>query len=429
MTHANDPGSAASASGSRKTRWLRRVGLLAGLLALLAAVAILAPPLEHFMNRVEPGPLPEVSPQAARLHDAAFVVDLHADSLLFGRDLSRRSDTGHVDLPRLREGGVGLQVFAAPTVVPLGMDMERTSSNALDMLDWAGDLLRPGLGRSSPMQRALMIAQALEVLARESGGRLVVVRSREDLRELQEARSEDPGTVGAVLAIEGAHAMEGDPDNLQVLFEAGYRIVGLTHFFDNAYAGSAHGEAKGGLSPLGRQTLAEMQSLGMLADIAHLSPRATHELLDQASTPVVFSHGGVKGTCDNTRNLSDAMLQRVADGGGVVGIGYWDWATCGTAPEDVARAVRYVIDTVGDDHAALGSDYDGGVSVSFDTSKLSVLTQAMLDAGIPEPSIRKVLGENALRVLDLGLPWEGDAKPASQSRSMPARRGQRASTG
>ena len=424
MNVTQDPGSTTPA---KKTRWPRRLGMLVSLLALLAGIAVLGPPLERFMNRVEPGPLPKVSPQAARLHDSAFVVDLHADSLLFGRDLSTRSDTGHVDLPRLREGGVGLQVFAAPTVVPLGMNMERTSSNALDLLDWSGDLLRPGLGRSSPMQRALLIAQALEALARESGGRLVVVRSREDLRELQEARSENPGVVGAVLAIEGAHAMEGDPDNLQVLFDAGYRIVGLTHFFDNAYAGSAHGEAKGGLSPLGRQTLAEMQSLGMLADIAHLSPRATHELLDQASTPVVFSHGGVKGTCDNTRNLSDAMLQRVADGGGVVGIGYWDWATCGTAPGDVARAVRYVIDAVGDNHVALGSDYDGGVSVSFDTSQLPVLTQAMLEAGIPEPSIRKVLGENALRVLDLGLPWEGDAESAARARSMPARSRKRAS--
>ena len=383
----------------------RRRGLLAGLLALTVVGVIFTPPPEAFFNRVESGPLPKVSEHAQSIHASAFVVDLHADSLLFGRDLSRRSDTGHVDLPRLREGGVGLQVFAVPTVVPLGMDMERTPSDFVDMLDWGGNLLRPGLGSSSPMQRALMAAATLDVLVRESRGRLILVRSREDLRRLREARREDPGVVGAVLAIEGAHAMEGDPENLRALFDAGYRMLGLTHFFDNAYAGSAHGERKGGLSPLGRRTLAEMQALGMIADIAHLSPQATEELLDLVSAPVVFSHGGVKGTCDNTRNLSDALLRRVADGGGVVGIGFWDWAACGTAPEDVARSVRYVIDTVGDDHVALGSDYDGGVSVRFDTSQLSVLSQAMLNAGIPEPSIRKALGGNALRVLDLGLPW------------------------
>jgi len=381
------------------------IALLATLFALLALVAVFAASPERFLNRVEDGPLPEVSERAAAIHDSTLVVDLHADSLLFGRDLSRRSTTGHVDLPRLREGGVGLQVFAVPTVVPLGMNMERTPSDPVDMLSWTGDLLRPGLGDSSPMQRAQLAAATLLRLSRESRGQLILVRSREDLRELREARRENPRVVGALLAIEGAHALEGKPENLGALFDAGYRMIGLTHFFDNEYAGSAHGERKGGLSALGRHTLKEMESLGMIADIAHLSPQATEELLELVSTPVVFSHGGVKGTCDNTRNLSDSLLQRVADGGGVVGIGYWDWATCGTDPADIARSLRYVIDTVGDDHVALGSDYDGGTLVRFDTSQLPVLSQAMLDAGIPAPSIRKALGENALRVLDVGLPW------------------------
>ena len=120
--------------------------------------------------------------------------------------------------------------------------------------------------------------------------------------------------------------------------------------------------------------------------------------------PVVFSHGGVKGACDNVRNLSDAHVRRIADQGGVVGIGYWDWAACGTTPAEVVRAIQHVIGLVGDENVGLGSDYDGGTSVAFDTSQLVLLTQAMLDAGLPERSIRRVLGENALRAIEQGLP-------------------------
>jgi microsomal dipeptidase-like Zn-dependent dipeptidase len=97
-------------------------------------------------------------------------------------------------------------------------------------------------------------------------------------------------------------------------------------------------------------------------------------------------------------------LKKIAATGGVVGIGYWKEAVCGTAPADVARAIRYVVDLIGDDHVALGSDYDGGTTVAFDASQIAVVTQAMLDAGLSEDSVRKVLGENALRVLTATLP-------------------------
>src|SRR5204862_2177488 len=120
--------------------------------------------------------------------------------------------------------------------------------------------------------------------------------------------------------------------------------------------------------------------------------------------PVLSSHGGVKGTCANNRTLSDAHLRGIAATGGVIGIGYWKEAVCGTAPADVARAIRYAVDLVGDEHVALGSDYDGGTAVSFDAGQLPVLTQAMLDAGLAETSVRRVLGENALRVLAATLP-------------------------
>ena len=93
----------------------------------------------------------------------------------------------------------------------------------------------------------------------------------------------------------------------------------------------------------------------------------------------------MRGTCDNQRNLSDEQVQRIADGGGVIGIGYWEWAVCGRAPADIARAIAYVIRLVGADHAGLGSDYDGATTVGFDTRHLMAVTQALIDEGLERP--------------------------------------------
>lgn len=198
--------------------------------------------------------------------------------------------------------------------------------------------------------------------------------------------------------------MRAHPERITMLFEAGYRMMGLAHFFDNAYAGSAHGVVRGGLTELGRTTITEMESLGMVVDLAHLSPQAMDEVLDFVTRPTVYSHGGVRGTCDNQRNLSDEQLVRIAEGGGVVGIGYWETAVCGLAPSDVARAILYAVERIGPDHVALGSDYDGGTTVGFDTANLPALTQALFDAGLDERAVRKILGENVLRVLTSTLP-------------------------
>jgi membrane dipeptidase len=186
-------------------------------------------------------------------------------------------------------------------------------------------------------------------------------------------------------------------------------MIGLTHFFDNDYGGSAHGVEQGGLSDLGRHTIREMERLGITLDLAHLAPTAVDEALVLSTRPTVFSHGGVRGTCDNQRNLSDAHVKRIAAGGGVIGIGYWETAVCGTSPADIARAIAYVVGLVGPDHAALGSDYDGGTTVGFDTSSLASLTQAMLDEGLRETTVRKVLGGNVLRVISQNLPPAGVA--------------------
>lgn len=365
--------------------------------------------LESLINRVEPVTLPTIQPRAEALHSTSFVADLHSDSLLFERNLLERSGVGHVDLPRLQEGGVALQVFSLPTIVPYGLNVEKNEAGGLEMLTLAGIVQLSPTAWLGPTGRSLHHAERLRDFAQASNDELVLIETRADLAQLQAARAAGGNATGGMLALEGAHALEGKPENLQVLFDAGYRMIGLTHFFDNAYAGSAHGVERGGLTALGRQTIQEMERLGMTLDLAHLAPKAVDEALDLSTQPTVFSHGGVRGTCDNQRNLSDAHVRRIAEGGGVIGIGYWETAVCGTTPADVAAAIVYIASLVGAEHAAFGSDYDGGTTVGFDTSALAALTQAMLDGGLSESQVRRVLGDNVLRVLSANLPPAGTA--------------------
>jgi membrane dipeptidase len=358
------------------------------------------------LNRVERAELPEVSARAVELHHSSAVVDLHADSLLIGRDLTRRSSAGHVDLPRLREGGVMLQVFGVATSVPYGMNIERNEAPGFDMIGLLFCVrLATGCLGGAPARFGTEIVRLADLTERDAA--LIWVRTATDLVDLRAAHAANPEVIGAMIGIEGAHALGRGLDQLTpAAFAEDVRMIGLAHFFDNEYAGSAHGVAKGGLTELGRRTFARMEELGIIADLAHLSPAAIDDVLAIATRPVVVSHGGVKGTCPNPRTLSDAHVRGIAATGGVIGIGYWKEAVCGTSPRDVARAIRYAVDLVGDEHVALGSDYDGGTTVSFDTSQLAVLTQAMLDAGLSETSVRRVLGENALRVLAASLPRE-----------------------
>ncbi len=379
-------------------RALRRIAwILAGLGAVVWLLLWLE--LEGLINRVEPVALPPISAQANALHAASFVADLHADSLLFGRDLSRRGRHGHVDLPRLREGGVALQVFGVPTKVFFGTNIDRTEAHGLDALTVGGIALLSPIAWQSPMERALYQAGRLAELARDSDGAFVLIRDREDLADLKLARAKGEKVIGGILALEGAHALESEPVNLQRAFDAGYRMIGLSHFFDNDYAGSSAGVAKGGLTPLGRATLAEMETLGITADLAHLSAAAVDDVLELSTRPVVVSHSGVRGTCDNARNLSDEQIRRIAAGGGVVGIGFWDVAVCGLTPTDIARAIQHVVKLVRAKHAALGSDFDGATTVGFDVSGLPEVTQAMVEAGLSEEEIQLVLGENVVREL------------------------------
>jgi microsomal dipeptidase-like Zn-dependent dipeptidase len=210
-----------------------------------------------------------------------------------------------------------------------------------------------------------------------------------------------------LLSIEGAHALDGDPANVDVVADAGVRMMSPSHFFDTAFGGSAHGVEQGGLTALGREMILRMEARSIILDLAHASARTIDDALAIATRPVVASHTGVRGVCDNARNLADAHLDGIAATGGLVGIGFWETACGGPAPADIARSIAYAVARVGVAHVALGSDWDGAVKVPFDAANVVRLTAALLDAGLDETAIRAVMGENLLRVVAAGLPQSG----------------------
>lgn len=354
---------------------------------------VVLPYYDNRLNAVRAAEAYPVSAASREFHRAAFVADMHADSLLWGRDLSRRHRRGHADLPRLRDGGVDLQVFSVVTQVPRGLNYDSNSADSdilplLFMASW-----RSPATWFDPAQRALTQARDLERLAETSPLSLVLRRSDlagEGLRGL--------------LALEGMHALGGREAALEEFYAAGYRMMGLTHFFDNEIAGSAHGTKKHGLTELGRRLVARMETLGMTIDLAHASAAAFADTLAIATKPVVVSHGGVKGTCPGARNLSDEQLRAIARNGGVVGIGYWKGAVCDASLDGVIRAIQYAIRVAGINHVGLGSDFDGAISAPFDSSALPQLTAALLSAGLSRAEVSKLLGGNLRRVLETNLP-------------------------
>jgi microsomal dipeptidase-like Zn-dependent dipeptidase len=227
---------------------------------------------------------------------------------------------------------------------------------------------------------------------------------KEDVRTLMKARTGGSGMIGGLLSTEGAHALDGRIENVQRLREAGYRMIGMTHFFDNEVGGSLHGVSKEGLSPFGFQAVRAMEDAGIIVDLAHASEQMVSDVLQVATKPPLVSHTGVRGTCDSARNLSDETMKAIAAKGGLIGIGYWKGAVCDDTPAGVAKAIRYAVDLVGEDHVALGSDYDGSTTVTFDASETAILVDAMLRAGLTADQVRKITGGNALRFLEANLP-------------------------
>ncbi len=384
---------------------------LAFILLLLFALFFFVLPrqVDQRANKVLAGSYSAASARAATLHQKLFIADLHCDALLWNRDLLEANSRGAVDVPRLLAGNVALQAFTVVSKVPLGLNIERNTDQQ-DMITLLAVSQRwPVSTWGSLKQRALYQAGKLHDFAARSNGRLVLIKTREDLQNYLLRRGNENQITAGFLGSEGAQVLEGNLDNLDALFEAGIRMMAPTHFFDTEIGGSAHGLEKAGLTELGRQWVKKMEEKKMIIDLAHASPKVIDDVLALATRPLVVSHTGVKGTCDNTRNLSDDHVKRIAQtptgvAGGVIGIGFWETAVCGTDTRAIAKAIRYTADLAGVEHVGLGSDFDGAVQTPFDAANIIQLTEALLAEGFSESEIALIMGGNVLRVLQEVLP-------------------------
>jgi len=381
------------------------VGLVVLLVAAVVVFFTIVPVVvDSRMNTVVSTTIPAVSPQASALHRTLFVADLHADELLWGRDLLLRVDRGHVDLPRLQEAKVALQVFSAVTKTPRDMNYDRNAGETDNIALLALAQRWPGETRASLRARATYQAEKLQDAILRAGGAITLITSRDTLLAFAQRRGGDPMQVGALLAIEGLHALDGTLENVDVLFAHGYRMMGLTHFFDNEVAGSAHGVTHGGLTALGQQVVSRMEQLGIIVDLAHASTQTVQEVLAMATRPVVVSHTGVAAVCPGPRNLTDEQLRAIAANGGLIGIGYWDGAVCKPTVGNIVKAITHAVRVMGVQHVGLGSDFDGATETPWDTRGVIVITHALLEAGMSADDVSRVMGGNTLDFLLRTLP-------------------------
>lgn len=313
---------------------------------------------------------------ARRLHHNAIVVDCHCDTLSF---LAQKGGSfeagakGQVDLLRLKSGGINVQFFAVFV---------------------------------SPRYRGTYLRRALEqvdIFAKTTSSCSEKLVSVYDLSGLDNALAE--GKIAGVLAMEGGHVLEGSIGVLRVLYRLGVRCLTLTWNCRNDLAdGVAENETGGGLTSFGRKVVREMGRLGMIVDVAHLASAGFRDVLRLAQGPVIASHANSRRLCDHPRNLTDEQVREIAATGGVVGVNF---------VPDFIDPVRPTLDRLVDhiEHLAavggvecvgIGSDFDGApmmVTGLEDAACLPLLTERLVERGWQEADIRKVLGENFLRVM------------------------------
>jgi microsomal dipeptidase-like Zn-dependent dipeptidase len=375
------------------------------LIGLIYFFFFVAKSVDKSRNTTDLVNMPEISEKAKVLHQSLIIADWHADPLLWDRDLLKRINYGQIDVPRLIEGNITLQVFGVVTKSPSGQNYESNETNAFD------NITPLAIGNRWPVktwfnlqQRALYQAERLYRTAEKSDGKLVVVTSKDELAKFLLKREKNKNMVGGVLSLEGTHALYGSLTNFINLYDAGFRVFGMTHFFDNEAGGSSAGRGKQGLTEFGKDLVSQIEEKSGIIDLAHASPRLIDDVLEKATRPVIISHTGVKAVSNSPRNLSDEQILKITNKGGLIGVGYWDEAAGDITPQGIAKTIRHLADLAGIDHISLGSDFDGSVHTYFDVSKISLLTEALLQDGFTEDEIRKIMGGNQIDFLLSNLP-------------------------
>jgi len=346
---------------------------------------------------------PDRSEQVTTLHDNLTIIDLHADSLLWPRDLLKESKYGHIDIPRLIKGNVAIQVFAAVTKTPIGVIISPNTVERFSDLIVPLSILQnlPVRTWFSTYERARYQARKLKLFEKESKGKFTLIKNKEILDDYLYKRETNKKMTAGILALEGIHPIKKRMKRLKQLIEDGYRIIGPSHFFDNSVSGSAHGLLKYGLTKFGEKVIKYLNDNHIIIDLAHASKKAIDDILKITTGPLISSHGGVDQLCSRgERNMIDKHIKAIAKRGGVIGIGYWETAVCGNKASDTVKAINYIVNLTGSvDNVALGSDFDGLIKAHFDTSHINLITQELIKNNYSDDEIAKIMGGNSLRVI------------------------------
>ena len=292
---------------------------------------------------------------------------------------------GQTDIARLRAGMVGAQFWS------VYVDMESVEVGAARVQLEQIDIARQFIREYPEVFEEALTASDVERVFRS-------------------------GRIGSVLGMEGGHVIENSLGALRAYFDLGARYMTLTHGGNTDWADSATDDPEhGGLTEFGREVVREMNRLGMLVDLSHVSTETMNDVLDVAEAPVIFSHSGAQGLTDHRRNVPDQVLQRLPENGGVVMVVFYPWHVSealrtydgpGDPPwatlSDVADHIEYVRDVAGIDHVGLGADYDGmepdppPVGLE-DVSKYPALLTELSRRGWSEDALAKLAGRNVLR--------------------------------
>jgi membrane dipeptidase len=367
-----------------------------------------------------PAPERDFRERARRIHARLIGVDSHIDTLQRvlngGEDISRRTGRGHVDLPRLKDAGMTAPFFAL----------------------WVPTYYKG----SEAVRRTLQLRDAMQSVLDAHADQIELATTAADVQRIAGA-----GRIAAVLTLEGGHQIADDLAVLRVYHRLGIRSMTLTHFRGNNWADSSTDRPRhGGLTDFGREVVREMNRLGMIVDISHVSDKTFYDTLAVTTKPVIASHSSCRALSDVPRNMTDEMIAALGRNGGVIGINFGagfvsakdaaalrqrigdavatEPAVTGRALDEFARAdylkeygemkpaaatlddavahIAHAVKIAGVDHVGIGSDWDGINMVPVgleDVSKMPALTAALLERGFSEEHVRKILGGNFLRVL------------------------------
>ncbi len=315
--------------------------------------------------------------RAKEIHSDCVIVDAHCDTLIpvleGRRSLGEYSESGHLDIPRLKKAGVDVQFFAA-FVNPIFK--KRTLYRTLELLD------------------------ALYTEAERNSDSLIIAGSGEDID-----RAVKTGKIAAILALEGGDCLEGSLGVLRMLHRLGVRSITLTWNHRNDLAdGVAEARTNGGLTEFGVAVVEEMNRLKMLVDVSHLSEAGFWDVIEVSKQPFIASHSNSSSVYRHRRNLDDNQVRALARKGGVIGINFYSkFVGAGKVTvDDLLDHIDHIASVGGMDCIGLGSDFDGideTVEGLEDVSKLWMLTYGLLRRGYKDGDIKKILGGNFLRVI------------------------------